>query len=428
MPKRRKFQTIRGMRDILPQDMRLWQQVVDICQEVALAYGFSKIETPIVEPTELFRRSVGGETDIVKKEMFAFKDQGGDEVVLRPEMTASIVRAYIEHGLVNKPKPVKLYQIGRCFRYERPQSGRLRQFHQFNPEIIGSADPVTDAEIVAQAFVIFKELGLDVVMQVNSIGTPISRRTYIRQLKRYYQSKTKWKYLCKDCKQRFKTNPLRMLDCKKKKCVDITMDAPQIVDALDDESKEHLMKLLEYLDDFDLPYVLNPQIVRGLDYYTRTVFEIWMKDDDGARTGALGGGGRYDGLISLLGGRETPAIGFAIGIERIVAKLKEKNIKLSKEQPGFDIFLAQLGDGARKRAFQLFDELRSKGYKITFNLSKSSLKQQLDIANKAKAKLTLILGEKEVANNAVLIKEMDVGAQESVPIDKLEKELDKRLK
>ena len=236
----------------------------------------------------------------------------------------------------------------------------------------------------------------------------------------------KSKYLCKDCKLRYRNNPLRMLDCKKKKCNEYTAEAPQIVDHLDEESKDHLMKMLEYLDDFDLPYVLNPQIVRGLDYYTKTVFEIWMKDDTGARTGALGGGGRYDNLIELLGGRETPSLGFAIGIERIVSRLKEANIRPPASE-GADIFLAQLGEEARKKAFSIMEELRAKGYKVMFNLCKGSLKQQLELANKAEVRLTLILGEKEVAEKSILIKEMDLGAQESVPLVKLERELEKRL-
>ncbi|HBH46122.1 MAG: histidine--tRNA ligase [Candidatus Jacksonbacteria bacterium RIFOXYC2_FULL_44_29] len=426
MPKRRNFQSLRGMRDILPQDAEMWQWVLDKCREVALAYGYSPIETPLLEAAELFKRSVGSSTDIVQKEMFAFKDHGGEEVALRPEFTASVARAYIEHGLTNQPKPVKLFQIGPCFRGERPQSGRLRQFHQFNVEVLGSAEAITDAELIALAYVILRELGLEVVVQVNSIGTPESRRTYIKKLKEFYQPKLR--YLCSDCRDRYKNNPLRLLDCKKKKCGDYCLEVPQIVDYLDEESKDHLMKLLEALDDFDLPYVLNPQIVRGLDYYTRTAFEIWSKEDGGnARTTALGGGGRYDGLIELIGGRETPACGFALGLERIVSKLREKNIK-APTLVNFDIFLAHLGEVARKKIFAVFEELRRKKYRVTFNLSKTNLKQQLELANKLGVKLVLILGEKEVAEHEILIKEMESGVQESIAIDRLEKELDKRLK
>lgn len=410
----------------MPQDQLLWQWVLKTCEDIATAYGYLPIETPILEATELFKRSVGADTDIVKKEMFAFRDLGGDDVALRPEMTASVVRAYNEHGLTNQPKPVKLYQIGACFRHERPQSGRLRQFHQFTAEIMGSSEPITDAESIALAYVILKDLGLEVVMQVNSVGSPAARRVYLRKLKDYFQPKLR--YLCQDCHERYKTNPLRLLDCKKKKCNDFVAEAPQIVDHLDDESKEHLMKLLECLDDFDLPYVLNPQIVRGLDYYTGTAFEIWTKDDSGtARMNALGGGGRYDGLAGFLGGRETPGCGFALGLERIVTQLREQNIKPPEEKT-YDIFLAHLGDEARRKAFVLFERLRRQNYQVTFNLSKTSLKQQLEIANKVQAKYALILGEHEIAEKEILIKEMKSGSQESIAVTKLERELDKRLK
>jgi histidyl-tRNA synthetase len=236
------------------------------------------------------------------------------------------------------------------------------------------------------------------------------------------------RYLPKEEQERFKTNPLRLLDSKNKRCIEIALEAPQIVDYLDEESKAHLMSLLEYMDEFDLPYVLNPRIVRGLDYYTKTVFEIWAKDDDGtARMNALGGGGRYDGLIGYLGGKDTPAVGVALGIERIIAKIREKNLSIPNDQE-FSIFLAHLGDEASRKAFCLFENLRAKGYKITWNLSKKSLKQQLEIADKLKVKITLILGQKEIAENQVLIKEMDMGAQESVPTARLEKELEKRLR
>lgn len=426
MSKKRTFQTIRGMRDVLPQDMPLFQFVVDTCENAARAYGYLEIETPLLEESELFARSVGADTDIVQKEMFTFTDHGGEGVTMRPEFTASIMRAYIEHGMMNQPKPVKLFETGACFRYERPQSGRFRQFHQFTAEIMGSEEPAADAESIGLSYAILKELGLEVVVQVNSIGTTESRRAYVKQLKNFYHPKMR--YLCKDCVSRLKANPLRMLDCKKKKCVEIMLEAPQIIDHLDEGSKNHFMKVLEYLDAFDLPYALNPHIVRGLDYYSKTVFEIWTKDDEGgARTGALGGGGRYDGLADILGGCDTPACGFALGLERIIARLKEKNAK-APEEPKFDIFLAHLGEEARKRLFVIFEGLRAKNYRITYNVCKASLKQQLELANKAGVRLTLILGEKEVSDKTILIKEMDIGAQESVPLLKLERELEKRLK
>lgn len=426
VPKKRTFQSVRGMRDILPQDEELWNTVALRCEQAARAYGFKRMAIPVLEETELFKRSVGQYSDIVRKEMFSFKTQGGEEVTLRPEFTAGIMRAYIEHGLMNQPKPIKVYEIGQCFRYERPQSGRLRQFHQFNPEIIGIAEPAADAEIIALAYAILRDLGLEVVMQVNSIGTPESRKKYIKHLKEYFQPKLR--YLPKEDQERFKNNPLRLLDSKNKRCMEFVQEVPQIVDYLDDESRTHLMQLLEYLDEFDFPYVLNPRIVRGLDYYTKTVFEIWVKDDDGTSAmNALGGGGRYDGLLALLGGRETPAVGMALGLERIISKIREKNIVVSGEEQ-YDIFLAHLGDDASKKAFAVFETLRKKGYSITWNLSKKSLKQQLESANRLKVKLTLIIGQKEVSDSEILIKEMDMGAQESVPLSRLERELDKRLK
>ncbi|MFA6322749.1 MAG: histidine--tRNA ligase [Candidatus Buchananbacteria bacterium] len=418
-------QSLRGFKDILPTEQVLWQYLYNTAEKFAKAYGFAKIDPPILEETALFIRGVGKGTDIVEKEMFAFADQGEGNVVLRPEATASIARAYINHGMMNLPQPVKLFYWGPMFRRERPQSGRQRQFYQYGFEVLGDDDPVIDAQVIAMTYNFYQEVGLDgVSIQVNSIGCPDCRKVYIQELVKYYKSKRKM--LCEDCKKRLLKNPLRLLDCKKPSCQFVRTDAPQIVDWLDENCRNHFMKVVEYLDELNISYKLNPHLVRGLDYYTRTVFEVWPKEEKEGSQSALCGGGRYDGLIELLGGKPTPAVGVAIGIERIISQLRSREVKMPTEK-GPEIFLCQIGEQAKVRAMRLFEQLRREGVGVAESFSKNSLKAQLESANKLQARYALILGQKEVMDGTILIRDMESGVQEIIDFNKTVNEIKKKL-
>lgn len=442
-PKKGKFiSRLRGMKDILPDEYKYWQLIFKKASELSKAYGFRRIETPVLEALELYERSSGRSSDIVTKEMFSFVDKNGDKIALRPEATPGIVRAYIEHGMFNLPQPVKLCWLGPVFRHDKPQAGRFRQFSQFNLENIGELSPVADAEMVAITYYFFRELQLEVVIQINSVGCAACRKDYVNKLENYYKERGRRSKLCEDCKKRFAKNPLRLLDCKEKQCQAIAAEAPQIVDSLCEDCRNHFIKVLEYLDELDIPYNLNPTLVRGLDYYNRTVFEIWPAsasadaeatagkpahaDDAPLRQNALGGGGRYDGLVEYMGGRPTPACGFGIGIERVIMKIKEKNIPINDEEKG-DVFLAHLGDPARRKIMVLFEELRKNGFKVRQAFSKDSLKQQLEAADKAGVKYTLILGQKEMMDGTILIRDMESGIQEIIDYKKVAVEIEKRV-
>lgn len=429
--KKRKFSLVKGFKDILPVDQMYWNFVRDKFVSISQSYGFQRIDIPIIEETGLFVRGIGEETDVVSKEMFSFKTLGKEEVSLRPEGTAGVVRAYIEHGMLNKPKPVKVFYRGPMFRYDRPQAGRYRQFYQFGLEAIGDDDPIIDAQLIYLVNQMYSDIGIPVEIQINSIGCTKCRKSYIKVLKNYlkkHRSK-----LCTNCKNRYLKNPLRVLDCKEKKCKEVVVDAPQIVDHLCEDCNNHFVKVLEYLEDAETPYVLNPFIVRGLDYYNRTTFEIFPKGDDGSQS-ALAGGGRYDGLIRTLCGPDTPAIGVSIGMERTINKLREKEevpgAKKNKEivkSNRCDVFVAQLGEQARKKALVLFEDLRKAGFNVGESLSKSALKAQLEASNRKKAKLSIIIGQKEMLDKTILIRDMESGNQEIVPEDKIVKVLKRRL-
>ncbi|MFA6215901.1 MAG: histidine--tRNA ligase [Patescibacteria group bacterium] len=418
-------QLLRGFKDILPADQPYWQFIRDAVESFAKGYGFAKIDPPILEEVNLFTRSIGKQTDIVEKEMFSFTDQGEGNVVLRPEATASIARAYINHGMVNLPQPVKLYYWGPMFRRERPQSGRQRQFHQFGFEILGDGSPVIDAQIIAIISNFYQQIGFSQIsIHINSIGCPQCRKVYLSELTAYYRSKRK--LLCEDCKKRLVKNPLRLLDCKNPSCQFVKNEAPQIVDWLDDECKSHFMKVVEYLDELNISYKLNPHLVRGLDYYTKTVFEVFPSDKEESSQSALGGGGRYDGLVEILGGRPTPAVGVAVGIERTISQLRQKEIKVP-DTSSPQIFLAQIGDQAKIKALNLFEQLRKENIVVAENLSKDSLKSQLELADKLKVKYALILGQKEVMDGTILIRDMESGVQEIIDFKKTTHELKKKL-
>ncbi|OGH92460.1 MAG: histidine--tRNA ligase [Candidatus Magasanikbacteria bacterium RIFOXYC2_FULL_39_8] len=412
------YTVLRGMKDILPKDGEMWQHIYHTAENIAAAYGFSYVETPVLEQSSLFIRSIGKGTDVVDKEMYTFDDRDGTKVCLRPEMTASVARAYMNHGLQTLPQPVKVWYWGQMFRHDRPQAGRYRQFHQFGCEILGEHSPVVDAELVVVAYNMLRDLGIETQVKVNSIGTLEDRQNYIVELVGYLRSKRS--YLSEDSKKRINKNPLRILDSKLEQDIAVVEEAPQIIDWLSDTSKKFFMDVIEYLDEAGVPYVLTPTLVRGLDYYTDTVFELFADGQAEGSQSALGGGGRYNGLVAQLGGVDTPAAGFSLGIERIVSILrdregaKEKAEENSiKQKPG-GIFFAQLGDQARKRSLHLIEDLRREGIVLYHNLAKSSLKAQMEIANKLGVSHTLILGQKEVQDGTVLVRNMESGIQEVV--------------
>ena len=425
-----KFYLVKGFKDILPEDQSFWNFLRGKFLNVARSYGYDQIDLPILEDSKLFVKGVGNLTDVVSKEMFTFETLGKEKVSLRPEGTAGTVRAYIEHGMMNRKKPVKMFYMGPMFRYDKPQAGRYRQFYQFGLEVIGEDDPIIDSQMIYMTAQLFDEMKIPVIIKINSIGCPKCREKFLKAFKEYVKkSKSK---LCKDCQVRYSKNVMRILDCKESKCREIILDAPQILDHLCDDCNKHFVKVLEYLEDSQINYELDPFIVRGLDYYNRTTFEVlpteeFCQGDPGSQT-ALAGGGRYDYLIKNLGGQNTPAIGMAFGMERIIGALKKvKDIEVPNLDT-CDVFVAQLGDKARKKVMVLFERLRRSGFRIAESISKTSLGQQLEEANRLKTKLALIIGEKELLDKTILIRDMESGNQEVVPEGKLESVLESRLK
>jgi histidyl-tRNA synthetase len=416
---------LRGFRDIMPEEQGRWNFVRDAMRSLAESYTFDRIDLPILERSDLFLRTLGKGTDVIEKEMYVFTDPSNRSVALRPEATASAARAYIEHGMIERPQPVKLWYEGPMFRHDRPQAGRFRQFNQVGFEVFGSSEPIIDAQLILIGKKIFETLGLDVSVQINSIGTPECRQAYLAELVSYFrQFRSR---LPEDDKRRFQKNPLRLLDSKEPETIELLKDAPQILDWLDEKSKEHFMKVLEFLDEVEMPYILNSHLVRGLDYYTHTVFEFVLADDEGEKAqNALGGGGRYDGLVELLGGRPTPACGFALGLERIVRALSDKGID-PPQYPKAHVFFAQLGDAARRVGLRLFEEFRKSGIIVSEAVGKNALKAQLEVANKLGVQFTLILGQKEVLDGTIIIRDMESGAQETIDVKKIVSVVERKL-
>ena len=421
------LQTVKGMRDILPAEQFIWEHILNKSRKLCDDFGFKKIDIPILEYSELFERGVGQTTDIVEKEMFSFQTQGGDKVSLRPEGTAGVARAYIQNGMSRWTQPVKLYYEGSMFRYENPQEGRYREHHQLGFEIFGDKCPAIDAQAIYLAWKIFQKIGIkNLAIQINSIGCSECRPNYKNLLTDYYEMKIN--KLCVDCKKRLLKNPLRLLDCKEDKCMQVAAAAPQIIDHLCSDCHDHFKNTLEFLDELELPYVLNSNLVRGLDYYTRTVFEIWSSSSNSSgRQSSLGGGGRYDDLVGTLGGGDIPAVGFAFGIERIVKRLLDDKIGLDKKITK-QIFIVQLGDAARKKALKLFDKLIDSKVSVGESLGRESIKSQLKIANKFSSRLALIIGQKEALDGTVIIRDMESGIQEVITMDKVVEEVKRRLK
>ena len=409
------YRASRGTSDILPEEQVYWryieQKVVNICQ----LYGYERIDSPVFEETGLFIRSVGQGTDIVEKEMYTFADKGGNKITLRPEGTAPVCRAYLEHGLHNRPQPVKLYYLCSIFRYERPQAGRYRQHYQFGCEAIGDDDPTIDAEVIDLAWQFYLSLGLrHLTLQLNSIGCRQCRPGYLHALKDYYANHSK--ELCADCKVRLKRNPLRLLDCKKSSCQQVADAAPRSVDHLCLQCQTHFNRLKECLKLLEIPFAVNHRLVRGLDYYTRTVFEI--QPEAAGTQSTLCGGGRYDDLIEELGGKPTPAIGFAMGIERIILNLKQQAIPIPP-LPRPQVFIANIGDEARDETIKLASRLRQSGVGIIVATGNKSLKAQLRQANNLGVRYAVIIGEEEVKSGTVSFRDMTTAEQKTVTTSQL---------
>lgn len=409
----------RGTKDILPDSIGAWRYVETAIRKVCDLYGYKELRTPIFEHTELFLRGIGETTDVVEKEMYTFDDRGKRSITLRPENTAAAVRAYLEHKMYADSALNKLFYIGPMFRYDRPQAGRYRQFHQFGVEAIGSDNPAVDAEVILLAAQFLRGLGLiDLKLYINSVGCPKCRPVYRERLQAFLRDKLAG--FCSDCQSRFERNPMRILDCKNEKCSELSKGAPQMTDCLCDECSDHFQQLQMNLQAANLEFSLNPRLVRGLDYYTKTAFEFQYAPL-GAQS-AVCGGGRYDGLIAECGGNSTPAIGFAIGLERVLLALEKQGL-LPATKESLDIFIVGLGKTVQTEAFKILCELRDNGVKSDMDFAGRSMKAQMKQANKLNAKYAVILGEDEVKEGCVLLKNMQTSEQIKIALTDIVKKL-----
>ena len=410
---------VKGTNDILPGEVYKWQFVENRMLETARMFGFNEIRVPVFEHTEVFKRSVGDTTDVVQKEMYTFDDKGGRSITLRPELTAGVIRSLIEKGLVNGPLPLKVCYIGGCYRYEKPQAGRLREFHQFGVECVGAAAPNADAEVIALARQVLDSIGIEkIALEINSIGCPECRKKYSEALKEYFKANID--NLCDTCKDRLERNPMRILDCKSPVCKEIAANAPVVLDYLCDGCAEHFTMVKKHLDAAGIEYTVNPHIVRGLDYYTRTVFEF-VSGDIGAQS-TVCGGGRYDGLISQMGGQPTASLGFAMGIERLMLVLESQKTELPK-QSGCDLFIAQMGEKAALAATALCNDLRADGFKVQTDICGKGLKAQMKYADKIGASFTMVLGDNELETEKANLKNMENGEITEVSLENLSEDL-----
>ncbi len=429
------FVAVKGIYEIMPAEFPWWDRFLEVAEGVSKFYNFERIETGIVENADLFLRSAGGEGTDVHKEMFFIKSNK-DKWVLRPEATASVARAYIEYGFSRLQQPVKLFYFGPMFRHENPQAGRYREFRQFGVEIIGGEnDPVFDAQAISLASRILKEIGFkDVVVEVNSIGCRVCQPAIKKKIQKYYR--TNIKKVCRDCQTRIDVNPFRVFDCKREECQEVKKAAPVFLDLVCSNCQKHLKDVLEYLEELSISYELNNNLVRGLDYYDRTVFEIFVeagskgeKKEENASKLAVGGGGRYDYLIEMIGGRPTAGVGFSFGVERIIEIMKKKEIKIPAQKNKYkSVFFVHVGEVAKKRSLKLVEELRKNGVGVIEGLSKDSFAKQLKMADKGGAEVAVILGQREVFEESVIIKNLKTGIQETVPVEKMAEEVKRHIK
>lgn len=404
---------IKGTKDVLPSESYKNQYIEATCLGVAENFGYKEMRTPVFEHTELFQRGVGDTTDVVQKEMYTFDDKGGRSITLRPEGTAGAARAFLENGLSNEALPQKICYLISCYRYEKPQAGRLREFHQFGIECFGATSPLADAEMISLAKQIFDELGVkDLHLELNSIGCPECRAEYHKALKEYFsQYKDK---LCDTCNDRLERNPMRILDCKSPVCSEIAKGAPVVLDYLCDECREHFEKVKSYLDAANIEYIVNPQIVRGLDYYTKTVFEF-VSDAIGSQ-GTVCGGGRYDGLLEELGGQHTPSLGFAMGLERLQLVMEAQGCNFP-EPSRPDLFIVAMGEKATLKAVEIAKDMRDEGFSVVYDLNGRSLRAQMKYADKLGAKFNVVIGDNEVENKIVSLKDMATGESSEINLD-----------
>ena len=413
----------RGTNDILPQDTAKWQYLEQKSKEIFSTYNYEEIRTPIFEKTGLFQRGIGEATDIVEKEMYTFEDKGGRSITLRPEGTASVVRSFLENKIYGQAQPTKYYYCGPMFRYERPQSGRYRQFHQIGVEVFGADSPAIDAEIISLGMNFISELGLkNLEVQLNSVGCPKCRASYKQKLLDYFEPYLD--QLCSDCQNRYETNPLRILDCKVDRDQDFMADAPKIYEELCDECADHFSGVKEYLDILNIDYNLDATLVRGLDYYTKTAFEVVCKELGAQDT--VFGGGRYDKLAEEIGGRDVPGIGFAMGMERILLALEEQDIELPINQE-IDLFITTIGEEAEKTAFRYLHDLRKENIKVEMDYLNRSVKGQMKCADRNNAQYSIILGGNELEKGVATVREMKTGDQEEIELANLVTEMEKRV-
>ncbi len=403
---------IKGTRDVLPKEVHKNQYIEATVLDTAEKYGFKEIRTPVFEHTELFQRGVGDTTDVVQKEMYSFDDKGGRNITLRPEGTAGAARSFLENGLCNEALPQKVCYLTSCYRYEKPQAGRLREFHQFGVECFGTASPLADAEIISLAKSVFDTLGVqDISLEINSIGCPSCRAEYHKALKEYFSARKE--ELCDTCRDRLERNPMRILDCKSPVCSEIAKDAPVVLDYLCEECKTHFDEVKKYLDAEHIEYKINPRIVRGLDYYTKTVFEF-ISNSIGAQ-GTVCGGGRYDGLIEELGGAHTPSLGFGMGLERLMLLMETQGCDFPKaEKP--DLFIVALGDKATLKAVEIAKDMRAEGFSCLYDLNKRSLRAQMKYADKLSSKFTIVIGDNEVEEGIAKLKNMESGEETEIAL------------
>lgn len=405
----------RGTHDVLPSESYKWHTIEEKIKEISLEFGYKEIRTPMFESTELFERGVGDTTDVVQKEMYTFLDKGGRSITLRPEGTSPIVRSFVENSLYAGPQPTKLYYLYPCFRYEKPQAGRLREFHQFGVEVMGADSPAIDAEVISLAMEVFRRHNITgIELNINSIGCPKCRSAYNEKLKEFF--KPHLSELCETCRQRYEKNPLRILDCKVKSCKEIYNNAPVLLDNICDECKDHFELLKKYLDTMKIPYDVDATIVRGLDYYTKTVFEIISKNK--GSEGTVCGGGRYNGLISEVGGPEMTGVGFAMGLERLILVLESLSL-IEKTEECPDIFIANIGNDADIFVQKLVYDLRRDGICAERDYLERSVKAQMKYANKLGARFSTVIGDDDIANGTVSVKNMQTGETTSLKLTEL---------
>lgn len=404
---------IKGTKDVLPKDVHKNQYIEATALDIASKFGYKEIRTPVFEHTELFQRGVGDTTDVVQKEMYTFDDKGGRSITLRPEGTAGAVRSFLENGLCNEALPQKVCYLTSCYRYEKPQAGRLREFHQFGVECFGSASPLADAEIISLAKSLFDSLGVkDLSLEINSIGCPTCRAEYHKALKEYFSSRKD--ELCDTCKGRLDRNPMRILDCKSPICHEIAKGAPVVIDYLCDECRAHFEMVQKYLKAQNIEYTINPQIVRGLDYYTKTVFEF-VSNSIGAQ-GTVCGGGRYDGLVEELGGQHTPSLGFGMGLERLMLLMEAQGCEFPEaEKP--DLFIVALGEKATLKAVEIAKDMREEGFSALLDLNQRSVRAQMKYADKLGAKFNVVIGDNEVEAKTAKLKNMQTGEETEINLD-----------